>query len=309
MNLCFLGYAALAFYFQTDVFLAAAGQRLSVGAFLAAESYLLIANLALATLYRRRPDAHGALLQLALWSAIAGPFGTLIAAGLGMFRWPPATSEFAEWLQGQVEPQRKRRLQRIRSELRYNRSRIEGASAVTPLGEIFLEGSQKERLDALNAISRRFEPALAPALRLASKDADASVRVLAATVTAMLQKTQIEGVGVKMAAARSERTPQAWLALAEARLRYEASGLIGAAHRKIELREALAAMEEALRLAFANWDAPAELVAAIAELGRALDADKEIDVSAHIYALATEIRRTLAQERDDRPLIRDLGIT
>jgi hypothetical protein len=298
MNLCFMAYAALAFYFQADVFLAAATQRLSIGAFLAAQAYLLAANLTLATFFRMRPDARGALLQLALWSAIAGPFGTLVCLGLGAFRWPTAKSGFASWLQGQVEPAHKKRLQILRSALRYDRLRIEGASAAPPLNDIFLEGSQEEKLDALNAIGRRYEPALATALRFASKDADAAVRVLAATVTAKLQAAASKSVAASEATARLSNAPQAWISAAEDRLRYEASGLLGAAQRQSELKAALAAIEEALSLAPTSRAAAPELHAECRGLAQALDALDPRDARERVNGFIAAARLEMARERN-----------
>jgi hypothetical protein len=303
MNLCFMSYAALAFYFQADVFLAAADQRLGVGALLAGQAYLLTANLLLAALFRLRPDVCGALLQLALWSLIAGPFGTIVAAGLGAFRWPAATSDFASWLQEQVEPERGKRLQGLRSALRYGRLRIEGASAVKPLSEVFLHGSQNEKLDALNAIGRRYDPVFGTALRLASKDADASVRVLASTVTAQLQAAASRAVAAKRAAAYSSSAPEAWLSLAAAHLGYEASGLLGAEQRKNESKAALAAIEQALRLASpAAANSLSELSEEFRELSRVVGGQLDArEARERVSDFAGTVGRALAPQRSAAP--------
>ncbi len=65
-----------------------------------------------------------------------------------------------------------------------HRLRLEHAHLIRPLLDVILDGSQTEKLDALSLISKRYTPDLAPVLRRALEDKEASVRVLAATVIA-----------------------------------------------------------------------------------------------------------------------------
>ena len=87
--------------------------------------------------------------------------------------------------------------------------RLERAHAIRPLLDVIIEGTQLEKFDALSLISKRYDPALAPALRRALEDKDASVRVLAATVLAQQNNAHTKRIGALQAIARLTPEPRA----------------------------------------------------------------------------------------------------
>jgi hypothetical protein len=76
-----------------------------------------------------------------------------------------------------------------------HRLRLEHAHLIRPLLDVILDGSQTEKLDALSLISKRYTPDLAPVLRRALEDKEASVRVLAATVIAQQHSRSTTPIG------------------------------------------------------------------------------------------------------------------
>ena len=123
-------------------------------------------------------DKIAAVLQSVAWTVLAGPFGTVVAAALLVPRKAGAShTEAAASRPGLA------RLELLHGSLLDSRMRLEHAHAIRPLLDVIIEGRQLEKFDALSLISKRYDPALAPALRRALEDKDASVRVLAATGT------------------------------------------------------------------------------------------------------------------------------
>ncbi len=87
------------------------------------------------------------------------------------------------------------RLELLHGSLLDRRLRLGHAHAIRPLLDVMIEGTQVEKLDALSLISKRYAPALAPALRRALEDKDGSVRVLAATVMAQQHNAFTKRIG------------------------------------------------------------------------------------------------------------------
>jgi hypothetical protein len=185
---------------------------------------------------RSRPAAFSAYLQLALWTAIAGPLGTpvaIFAVAFGEVQVPSA-QDIGAWLDDQVAPWLGK-TRDLQSALLDQRLRIEGASRAKPLRQAFAGGSQKEKFAALTVIAGNFEPSLAYALRLAMRDSDPSVRVLASTVTTKLQTDMSTRLVELKGHAEKDDTPEALLALGEAHAGYAASGLLSASQAQQHL--------------------------------------------------------------------------
>jgi hypothetical protein len=109
-------------------------------------------------------DTTATVLQLAAWTAVAGPFGAVVAAALLVPR-----SAGASHVEAMVESGRPglTRLELLHSSLLDSRLRLERGHAIRPLLDVIIEGAQTEKFDALSLIAKRYDPALAPALKRA----------------------------------------------------------------------------------------------------------------------------------------------
>ncbi len=148
-------------------------------------------------------DNAAIVVQLALWTILGGPFGLAIAAMLLVPRSPQAGRTEAGIA---AEAARTGRSDLTRFELLHNaildhRLRLEHAHLIRPLLDVILDGSQTEKLDALSLISKRYTPDLAPVLRRALEDKEASVRVLAATVIAQQHSRSTTPIGASQTVA------------------------------------------------------------------------------------------------------------
>jgi hypothetical protein len=149
------------------------------------------------------------VVQLALWTVLGGPFGLTIAAMLLVPRSPKAGRTQAGTA---AKAARAGRSELTRFELLHNamldhRLRLEHAYLIRPLLDVILDGTQTEKLDALSIISKRYTPQLAPVLRRALEDKEASVRVLAATVIAQQHNRNTTPIGTSQTMAGA--TPEA----------------------------------------------------------------------------------------------------
>jgi hypothetical protein len=192
-------------------------------------------------------DNAATVLHLAAWTALAGPFGTIIAAMLLVPRRDAmcattgsnssATPSGAK-PPGADEHNKMTRLELLHSALLDRRLRMGGAHPIRPLLDVMIEGTQIEKLDALSLISKRYAPALAPALRRALEDGDSSVRVLAATVMAQQHNAHTKRIGVLQTAARAApERPDGWSELGQACLDYAESGLLEASRAETEANQ------------------------------------------------------------------------
>jgi hypothetical protein len=186
-------------------------------------------------------DRNAVLIQLLVWTVLAGPFGTAVAAMLLVPTSPRASraedkteSGFGRDARSQVA-----RLELVHGSLLDRRLRIEHAHRVRPLADVILDGTQLEKFDALGLISKRFSPAVAPTLRRALEDKDGSVRVLAASVLAKQHDGHTKRIGALQAKAQAASAcSEAWRELGQARLDYAGSGLLEASRADVELRHA-----------------------------------------------------------------------
>jgi hypothetical protein len=187
-------------------------------------------------------DTTATVLQLAAWTAVAGPFGAVVAAALLVPRSAAANDS-------PTGPPGLTRLELLHRSLLDNRLRLERAHAIRPLLDVIIEGAQTEKFDALSLISKRYNPALAPALKRALEDKDASVRVLAATVMAQQNNASTKRIGALQTVARAQpETSRHWCELGQAHFDYAVSGLLEASRAKTEASQALAHLVRAAEL-------------------------------------------------------------
>jgi hypothetical protein len=194
------------------------------------------------------------MLQLAAWSAVAGPFGSLAAGALLVPRRGRADRDMnassAEAApQSAVTRVELTRLELLHGSLLDSRLRIARAHAIRPLLSVIIDGTQAEKFDALSLISKRFDPALAPVLKRALQDKDGSVRVLAATVTAHQHNAFTKRIGALQATARA--APEVishWCDLAQAHFDYAESRLLEASQVETEIGRATEHLERAAAL-------------------------------------------------------------
>jgi hypothetical protein len=183
------------------------------------------------------------VLQLVAWTALAGPFGTLIAAGLLVPR--AAASKLPD-----AEPRATlSRLELLHNALLDRRLHLDQEHPIRPLMDVIIDGTQLEKFDALSLISKRYVPAAAPALKRALEDKDASVRVLAATVMAQQHNACTKRIGDCQTTARATPdSPDGWRQLGKAHLDYAMSGLLEGSRAETEFGQARSYLARAERL-------------------------------------------------------------
>lgn len=139
---------------------------------------------------RKDTELRSYIAHLALWSFVAGPFGFLITTGIRPVRslvWT-RTDEGERSTFLELKNKRIDNVFSLVNGLLDRRIKISNPVLPAPLIEVFFDGSQNEKFDALNLIGRRFDPSLLPVLQVAMNDSDLSVRVLAGTIKSKLQK-------------------------------------------------------------------------------------------------------------------------
>lgn len=172
-------------------------------------------------------EQRSVALQVLAWSAAAGPFGTFVAFALS---WDAAAvrPRLGEDVDAVMldSPEDEQAIA-MHNSLLDRRLRIQGACRIKSLLDAISEGAQPEKLEALGVVYRKYEAELNPVLKLALRDPDTSVRVLAATVTAKLHATYSRNIGDRQAAAEAEpAVVENWQSLAKARIAYAESGLL-----------------------------------------------------------------------------------
>lgn len=183
-----------------------------------------------------RSDRLAVSLQMVLWMLLGGPFGTAAALALLAPMSPSAALHPADHETPAVPFDR---LERLHGAMLDARLRLPDAHRVRPLLDVITIGSQAEKIDALNVISRRYSAAAAPLLKRALADSDGAVRVLAATVIAQQHNAHTSRIGALQA--RAAAAPEALSSsaeLAQAHLAYADSGLLDAARADAERHSA-----------------------------------------------------------------------
>ena len=188
-------------------------------------------------------DKAAIVLQLVVWTTLAGPFGTLLAAALLLPR-RAAASDLGRWREAQATAEKGSDLAHVEllhGSLLDRRLRVEHANSTRSLLDIVIDGTQVEKFDALSLIAKRYVPALAPALRRALEDKNGSVRVLAAKVMAQQHDAYTKRIGALQAKAATAPGGSAyWNELAQAHLDYAESGLLEQSRADAEAKHALA---------------------------------------------------------------------
>jgi hypothetical protein len=188
-------------------------------------------------------DDTAVVVQLAAWTALAGPFGTVVAAALLVPRSAPAAharAADAAVLTAAADAAVLTRVELLHGSLLDNRLRLAGAQAVRPLLDVVIDGAQTEKFDALSLISKRYHPSLAAVLRRALEDKDGTVRVLAATVIAQQHNAHTKRIGSLQATARADpKTPGHLGDLGQGHFEYGSSGLLEASRADAEVKLAL----------------------------------------------------------------------
>lgn len=239
------------FCLQSELFLGFATDRLDLATYLELHLGLCAATAVFGTWWTSSSSAPNPadgvvmVLQLAAWTTLAGPFGTLIAAGLLVPR--TAAPEQAD------DTGRSRatlsRLELLHHALLDRRLHLDQVHPVRPLMDVIIDGTQSEKFDALSLISKRYVPAAAPALKCALEDKDASVRVLAATVMAQQHNACTKRIGDCQVIARAAPdTPSGWRKFGKAHLDYAMSGLLEGSRAETELGHARTHLARAERL-------------------------------------------------------------
>jgi hypothetical protein len=247
------GFAVALLVWQAALLFALLGGVIQLGVYAAIHLFGCFALMALLVwrLNVSAPDdRYSAALQIVGWSALAGPFGAFVAAAIAL----PSLIR-ASALHGRTADDAKADLvaighaERVHIALLDRRIRIEGASRICPLMDVIAEGSQAAKLEALGVVYRRYETRLSAVLKSALKDPDASVRVLAATVTAKIHARYAEKSGDCQAAAAAEpELARNWRDLAEARLAYAESGLLEVSRAQAQIELAIRDLSRATEL-------------------------------------------------------------
>jgi hypothetical protein len=245
-------------WLESVLFLAFAAHRLDTAVYMSfhlglcamtATFGLWWVRLAIATEDTR--DAVALVLQVVAWTALAGPFGTFIAAALLVPRSAAASHAEAANAAGGTSDRRSEltRLELLHGSLLDRRLRLEHAHTIRPLLDVMIEGTQIEKLDALSLVSKRYASALVPALRRAFGDKDGSVRVLAATVMAQQHNAFTKRIGALHASATAApEQADHWSELGQAHLDYAGSGLLEASRAEAEAGHAAAHFARAVAL-------------------------------------------------------------
>ena len=184
---------------------------------------------------RKDPALMGSSLLLATWVLVGGFGGVLIWGLLALPRGRLLRLERTQTSQGRADDMAKQ----LHNQLIDGRLRIEGAHLIRPLRDVLATGTQAQKFRALNATARRYSVDLAPALRVALKDVDPAVRVLASSVMASLDARYLGRV--RLATIRSQAEPANsvhWLELSQAFLAYAGSGLLSGERRREALDKA-----------------------------------------------------------------------
>jgi hypothetical protein len=249
-----LGFIVLLLFWQITLLLALVGGFIHLASYVGMHVVGCAASAAWPILRLKGPavdERYSTALQIVVWSAFAGPFGAFSATALtfAAARVAPGIARVGEAEARTAVRSSIERVERAHTALLDHRVRLEGASRIRPLIDVIAEGSRTERLEALRVVYRNYDAKLSPVLKRGLYDPDASVRVLAATVTAKLHGTYTRLIGDRQTeAATNSRVEQNWLTLAEARLDYAQSGLLESPRACAQIEHAIAALSRAVEV-------------------------------------------------------------
>ena len=246
-----LWFVLVLFCLQVELFLGFATDRIGLSAYIGLHLGLCAATVlagswwAVLTAAPDLADRIVTIIQLVVWTALAGPFGTVIAAALLV----PRTIGSDQPDVAGAPRAALSRMELLHHALLDRRLHLDQVQPIRPLLDVIIDGTQIEKFDALRLISKRYVPATVPALKRALEDKDASVRVLAATVMAQQHNARTKRIGDCQAIARAAPdTPNGWRKLGEAHLDYALSGLLEGSRAETECGHARGYLARAERL-------------------------------------------------------------
>lgn len=194
----------------------------------------------------RGDEISSILIQILVWSLLGGFFGNLIAIALSV-RCQLLGVDHTKYMESNTSEINI--VERVYSLLRDHRMRVQGAHRICPLVDVIRDGSKEEKLEALRIVYKNYGADLNLVLKIGFEDGDASVRVLAATVSAKLHGKFTRNIGECQAeAANNPKLVENWIKLADARISYAESGLLEPTRAAGEIESATRALSRAAEI-------------------------------------------------------------
>ena len=249
MNFGLLGLACLLLIEQIVLLFAIVDRDIELGTYVGAHLFCCAVLVCYLACLRNRDLSA---LQIVGWSAIGGPFGTLVAMALTLPLGVVTTPQTAT--DASTDPLTDDRstigsIERMHTALLDRRVRLQDAGRVRPLIDVVVEGSRSEKLEALSIAYWRYEGKLGVLLKRALRDYDTSVRVLAATVIAKLHAKYGRRIGDCQNMVASEPDiGHNWRQVAESRIAYAESTLLEGARARAQVESAMGELTRALEL-------------------------------------------------------------
>jgi tetratricopeptide (TPR) repeat protein len=228
--------------------------------------------------WSRTGNATGAAL-LALTTAGAGPFGAagMLAALLADRGRADTTASDAQ--ESGIVPALLHPSQ-LHETITAGREMPAPPAGLASFRDVLSLGTFEEKQVALMLITRRFNPAFAPALRMALRDPDASMRVQAATAAARIEDLFLAGQAEHSAhVAQHPNDPNAHLALARHLESHADAGLCTPERAQADLQQAMIHLRRAVALAPLRRDVRTAIARVLLYLGEAEEA------AAHLASL------------------------
>lgn len=178
-----------------------------------------------------------------------GALGTLVTMSLTRF-YSRSAIPFEEWY-ASLFPERRidpsgELVQRIRAHLSAGAT---GTAGVTPFVDILAFGTLAQKQELITLVTKHFQPAFAPALRMALRDPNSSIRVQAASsVTKIENDLMARSMELGDAVQSQPSNPQLLLALAAHYDEYAATGLLDPLQEAASRESALAAYRKYLTI-------------------------------------------------------------
>lgn len=176
-----------------------------------------------------------------LFLLMAGPFGALgsIAMILSHLVFRQDSLSFSEWVSF-IYPRPEMTLsEEIFDDIDLKVDEHPRQYDVLPFMDVMRLGSVEQKREAINQVTLNFEPAFAPVLQAALKDSSLSVRTLAATAIARLEKQlQTKEHKLEQILQHTEQTPELLLATARFYDDYAFSGLVDSERKEHYIKQA-----------------------------------------------------------------------
>lgn len=154
---------------------------------------------------RRHAGREPVLLVFVISLAFLGPIGVagacLSALMRRAFAW--RARPFAEWYASLFPEEPQDRVRALHDRVVQRGHGPRARVTVAPFGDVMALGTLQEKQAAIGLIAARFEPSFAPALRAALNDAEAAIRVQAASAVARIEHRFLQqsmAIGERLAA-------------------------------------------------------------------------------------------------------------